>query len=47
MYSKIGMHYPVTKAVMKQYFEMNKSGSKINYKKIGEDVVKKLDEKVT
>ena len=46
MYGAVGVHYPVTKAVIKQYFEICKQGSKISYKKIGEDVVKKLDTSV-
>ena len=46
MYRAVGVHYPVTKAVIKQYFDSCKQGSKISYKKIGEDVVKKLDTSV-
>lgn len=48
MYAIIGVHYPVTIAVLKQYFNSCKEGSSntISYKKIGEEVVKKEDQKI-
>lgn len=46
MYAIVGLHYPVTMGVLKQYFNTCKEGSsmKISYKKIGEEVVKKEDQ---
>lgn len=46
MHRKVGMHYPVTKVVLRQYFNAEKeSGSKesINYKKLGANALMKKD----
>lgn len=47
MYEKVGLHFPITRAVLIQYFELHKeSKDKISYRKIAENIVSKFDDEI-